>query len=65
MADVEEVRASLAKNGVVVSQERMEELTAAMTEFRPKVDELFEMDVDGLEAASAFNAGWGRPEDPR
>ena len=56
--DKEEVRTLLGKTGVTVSEERLEELAKTMTEYRPKVDSLYDIDVDDIEAAGAFDPGW-------
>ena len=56
--NVEEVRKLLGATGVTVSEERLEELAETMTMYRPKVDSLYEVDVDDVEAAGAFHPEW-------
>ena len=56
--NVEEVRKLLGATGVEVSEERLEALAETMTMYRPKVDALYEVDVDDVEAAGAFQPEW-------
>ena len=51
---IEEVRALLGKTGVTVSEERLKALAETMTDYRPKVDSLYDVDVDDVEAAGSF-----------
>ena len=55
---IEEVRALLGKTGVTVSEERLKALAETMSEYRPKVDSLYDVDVDDVEAAGAFRPEW-------
>jgi Asp-tRNA(Asn)/Glu-tRNA(Gln) amidotransferase C subunit len=56
--NIEEVRKMLGMTGVTVSEERLEALAETMTDYRPKVDSLFDVDVDDVEAAGAFQPEW-------
>lgn len=56
--DIEEVRKLLGATGVSVSEERLKALAETMTMYRPKVDALYEVDVDDVEAAGAFHPEW-------
>ena len=53
---IEEVRTLLGKTGVTVSEERLKALAETMTEYRPKVDSLYEVDVDDVEAAGSLSS---------
>ena len=55
---IEEVRALLGKTGVTVSEERLKALAETMTDYRPKVDSLYDVDVDDVEAAGSFQPEW-------
>jgi len=55
---IEEVRKLLGATGVTVSEERLKDLAETMTMYRPKVDALYEVDVDDVEAAGAFQPEW-------
>lgn len=56
--DIEEVRKLLGATGVTVSEERLKSLAETMTMYRPKVDALYEVDVDDVEAAGSFQPEW-------
>ena len=56
--DIEEVRKLLGATGVTVSEERLKALAETMTMYRPKVDALYEVDVDDVEAAGSFRPEW-------
>ncbi len=55
---IEEVRTLLGKTGVTVSEERLKALAETMTDYRPKVDSLYDVDVDDVEAAGSFQPEW-------
>ena len=56
--NIEEVRKLLGANGVTVSEERLKELAETMTMYRPKVDSLYDIELDDVEAAGVFLPEW-------
>ena len=56
--NIEDVRKLLGANGVTVSEERLKELAETMTMYRPKVDSLYDIDLDDVEAAGVFHPEW-------
>lgn len=55
---IEEVRKLLGATGVTVSEERLKELAETMTMYRPKVDSLYDVELDDVEAAGVFHPEW-------
>ena len=56
--NADDVRILLARSGIEVPQERLEDLAKTLEEYRPKLESLFEVDVDAEETAGVFHPEW-------
>ena len=56
--NADDVRMLLARSGIEVPQERLEDLAKTLEEYRPKLESLFEVDVDAEETAGVFHPEW-------
>ena len=60
--NADDVRILLARSGIEVPQERLEDLAKTLEEYRPKLESLFEVDVDAEETAGVFHPEWRQRE---
>ena len=60
--NADDVRILLARSGIEVPQERLEDLAKTLEEYRPKLESLFEIDVDAEETAGVFHPEWRQGE---
>ena len=60
--NADDVRILLARSGIEVPQERLEDLAKTLEEYRPKLESLFEVDVDAEETAGVFHPEWRQGE---
>ena len=56
--NADDVRILLARSGIEVPQERLQDLAKTLEEYRPKLESLFEVDVDAEETAGVFHPEW-------
>ena len=60
--NADDVRILLARSGIEVPRERLEDLAKTLEEYRPKLESLFEVDVDAEETAGVFHPEWRQGE---
>ena len=54
----DDIRAALQKLGIPTPQHRLESLAEAMAHYRPRIDALYDIDVEAEESAAVFDPAW-------
>ena len=54
----DQVQIMMQRAGIKLSQERIESLTKMLEEYRPRLELLYSIDLEGEETAGVFPAQW-------